>query len=58
MRETLKQQRSTPHAASRGERDIQLYGQLAAVQSHFGRFDTIRSITSVVRARLFCAPRR
>lgn len=48
-RETLKQQRPTPAATSRGERDIQLYGQLATVQSHFGRFDTIRSI--IGRAR-------
>lgn len=27
----------------REERDIQLYGQLATVQSHFGRFDIVRS---------------
>lgn len=36
-------------ATTRGERDIQLYGQLATVQSYFGRFDTIRSI--IGRAR-------
>lgn len=39
----------TDTATTRGERDIQLYGQLATVQSYFGRFDTVRSIIGRTR---------